>query len=122
MSARAAALEFGTGSIGEGQIAIGIITSILAYGFHLAIAEISHDIAAPFIDITTGSYVEVVLLAVPDVFIGELEPGRRLNTTQIIVVIIVLIDAVLGVDTNALQLLAHNEVDDAGHGVRAVNR
>ena len=37
-------------------------------------------------------------------------------------VVVVLVEAVLGVEADALEVGVHDEVDDAGDGVRAVDR
>ncbi len=122
VGARPATTELRTVGIGEDQGAVGIVAGVLADGFHLAITEIAHDVTTAFIDIATGGHVEVILLAVPDILLGQLETGVGLNPAQIIIIVGVLVDTVLGIDTNALQLLAHDEVDDARHGVRTIDR
>ena len=47
--------------------------------------------------------------------------GRELGRLGVVVVLAVLDEAVLGVEADAFEVLLHDEVDDAGEGVRTVH-
>ena len=107
----------------RGQRAGRIIAAALQDGVELAVGGIGHDVAAAVVEGGAHGEAEVVGAAVGRVAGREAEIAAvELLDDLIAGRIVMLVEAVLGVGPEPLELGVHDEVDDAGDGVRAVDR
>ena len=113
--------------VGRCQRALGEIARRLEHGLRVAITEIGRDVALVVRRVGAHDERAVVGRTVPDVFLGLREAiGAAINVDLRLCAppfraVVVLVDRVRAVDFDALEVLAHDEVDDACQRVRAVH-
>ena len=86
------------------------------------VGDIGGHIAATLVEVGAGDQAEFLEFAVADVLRRRLDLAGRQQALHQFIVLAVLIGPVLGVDLQAFEVALHDEVDDAGDGVRAIGR
>lgn len=119
----------GAGTSGSGQaVAAGVqrtgaeIAAVLGDGIDVPIAEVAGDIAPAVFGVGAHGHIDTGRGAVRDVVRRLLEAGIRNLLLYGIVALVVLVTRILPVELKALVIRLHDEIDDSGHGIRAVGR
>ena len=107
-----------------------VIAAALGDRVQLAVAGIERDVAMAVVEARAEREVDVERAAVGDAALRTAEAARgeagravdQAGDVLVLQVVVVLIEAVLGVEADAFEIVVHDEVDDAGDGVGAVHR
>ena len=112
-----------TGAVGARTVhgASRVVTVALGHLVGLAVADIGHEVAAAFRDLAAERHRGVEGAAIGGVAVRHREITQLEQALNRAVAVVVLVEAVLRIDLDALELRIHHEVDDAGDGIRTID-
>ena len=112
------AAEAELGAVGEGAGAV--VAVALPHRFHVAVGGVGGDVAAAVVQIAAQDQRQIGRLAVGDAAGGGRIASVLHDLAPVASVVVVVVAAVLVVHAEALEVVLHEEVDDAGDRVRTV--
>ncbi len=118
--ARTAAVE-GVARAEAVQRAGGEVALRLQQRVFLLVADEDHGIALAVGEVAAHQQVDVLDLGVGALVAGHREVAAVCRVGGRTAVLLVVVELVVAFDLNALEVVVHDEVDHAGHGVRAVD-
>ena len=98
------------------------VTLAFEHRLNVTVAEVGCDVALVVPGVRAHQQGHVVGLTAPPVLRSRREAASVLQTTEVAAVVVGIVDRVLAINFDALEVLAHDEVHDAGFSVRTVHR